>query len=124
MLEIWDPHSQLCEEMAGLNLSIVYNIEAIAMEIDSTLEKDIREGQKNEEKCLEIKRQIKVGKAPDFRVDEQGTVWLGKRICVPDVKEIWELILVKLMTELIYTSRQYEDVPRPQGSLLVAWYEV
>ena len=49
MLKIQDPHSQLCEEMARLNLSIVYNMEAIAMEIDSTLEKDILEGQKNDE---------------------------------------------------------------------------
>ena len=79
--------------MARLNLSIVYNTDATAMEINSTLEKDIREGQKNDEKCLEIKRQIEAGKALDFRVYEKGTVWLGKRICVPDVKAIWELIL-------------------------------
>ena len=52
MLEIRDPHLQLCEEMARLNLSIVYNTGAIAMEIDSTQEKDIREGHKNDEKCL------------------------------------------------------------------------
>ena len=93
MLKVQDPHLQLCEEMTRLNLSIVYNTEAIAMDIDSTLEKDIREGQQNDERCLEIKKQIEAGKAPDFRVDEQGTVWLGKRICMPNMKEIRDLIL-------------------------------
>ena len=54
MLMVQDPHLQHCEEMDRLNLSIVYNIEAVTMEIDSTFEKDIWEGQQNDEKCLEI----------------------------------------------------------------------
>ena len=45
------------------------------MEIDSTLEQDIRKGRLEDEKILEIKQLIKVGKAPDFTEDEQGTVW-------------------------------------------------
>jgi hypothetical protein len=32
-------------------------------------------------------------RAPGFSVDEQGTLWYKKRLCVPDVKEIGELIL-------------------------------
>jgi hypothetical protein len=32
-------------------------------------------------------------RAPGFSVDEQGTSWYKKRLCVPDVKEIRELIL-------------------------------
>ena len=75
------------------------------MEIDSTLENDIREGQKNDKECLEIKKQIEAGKAPDFRIDEQGTVWLGKRICVPDVKAIRELILREAHAQpILYTQ--------------------
>jgi hypothetical protein len=32
-------------------------------------------------------------KAPGFSVDDQGTLWYKKRICVPEIKEIRELIL-------------------------------
>ncbi|WVZ75840.1 hypothetical protein U9M48_023864 [Paspalum notatum var. saurae] len=42
---------------------------------------------------VEIREQIKVGKAPHFREDEQGTVWYKNRICVPDVDSIRKLIL-------------------------------
>ncbi|WVZ52808.1 hypothetical protein U9M48_003830 [Paspalum notatum var. saurae] len=41
----------------------------------------------------EIREQIKLGKAPHFREDEQGTVWYKNRICVPDVDGIKKLIL-------------------------------
>ena len=33
-----------------------------------------------------------IGKAEDFREDEQGTIWFGKRICVPKDSEIRKLI--------------------------------
>ncbi|WVZ63489.1 hypothetical protein U9M48_013116 [Paspalum notatum var. saurae] len=42
---------------------------------------------------VEIREQIKVGKALHFREDEQGTVWYKNRICVPDVDSIRMLIL-------------------------------
>ena len=63
------------------------------MEIDSTLEQDIRKGQLQDEKIQEIKQQMKDGKASHFRVDEQGTVWLKQRLCIPDVKPLRETIL-------------------------------
>ncbi|WVZ97801.1 hypothetical protein U9M48_043313 [Paspalum notatum var. saurae] len=43
--------------------------------------------------ALEIREQIKVGKAPHFREDKQGTVWYKNRICVPDVDSKKKLIL-------------------------------
>ncbi|WVZ97914.1 hypothetical protein U9M48_043416 [Paspalum notatum var. saurae] len=48
---------------------------------------------KTEEKIQEIRKQIKVGKAPYFREDEQGTVWYKNQICVPEVDNIRKLIL-------------------------------
>ena len=36
---------------------------------------------------------LKKGKAPHFREDDQGTLWDKNRICVPDVKDLWKLIL-------------------------------
>ncbi|WVZ92845.1 hypothetical protein U9M48_038883 [Paspalum notatum var. saurae] len=46
-----------------------------------------------DEKIREIREQIKLGKAPHFCEDEQGTVWYKNRICVPDVDSIKKLIL-------------------------------
>jgi hypothetical protein len=57
------------------------------------LEEDIRKGQLEDAKIQEIKEQIKEEKAPGFSVDEQGTLWCKTRLCVPEVKEIRELIL-------------------------------
>jgi hypothetical protein len=36
---------------------------------------------------------IQDDKTNDFSEDSQGTLWLGKRICVPNLKHIKELIL-------------------------------
>jgi hypothetical protein len=84
---------EFCKEFEKLNLGWVSNVEVITMEVDSTLEQDIRKGQLEDAKIQEIKEQIKVEKAPWFSVDEQGTLWYKKRLCVSDVKEIRELIL-------------------------------
>jgi hypothetical protein len=48
------------------------------LEIESTLEQDIRKGQLTDEKIAEYKKLIRLGKVPDFREDEQGTVWFNK----------------------------------------------
>jgi hypothetical protein len=41
-----------------------------------------------DDKIAEYRKLIKLGQVPDFREDEQGTVWFKKRICVPEIKEI------------------------------------
>jgi hypothetical protein len=63
------------------------------MEIDSTLLQDIRNGQLTNEKIQEINQNIKECKSPGFIEDDQGVLWYKGRICVPDVKEIKNLIL-------------------------------
>ncbi|WVZ84957.1 hypothetical protein U9M48_031923 [Paspalum notatum var. saurae] len=52
-----------------------------------------KEPSKTDEKIREIRERIKLGKAPHFREDEQGTVWYKNRIRVPDVESIKKLIL-------------------------------
>jgi hypothetical protein len=69
--------------MEQLNLGMVNNMEATVMEVESTLEEEIRKGQESDEKIKEIKTLIDLGKAPDFMEDDQGIVWFKKRICVP-----------------------------------------
>jgi hypothetical protein len=84
---------EFCKEFEKLNLGWVSNTEVITMEVDSTLEQDIQKGQLEDAKIQEIKEQIKEEKAPGFSVDEQGTLWYKKHLCVPEVNEIRELIL-------------------------------
>jgi hypothetical protein len=84
---------EFCIEFEKLNLGWVSNTEIVEMEVDSTLEQDIRKGQLEDAKIQEIKEQIKEDKAPGFSIDDQGTLWYTKRICVPEIKEIRESIL-------------------------------
>jgi hypothetical protein len=84
---------ELCWEMAQLNLGIVARSETLTLEIELTLEQDIRRGQLTDEKIVEYKKLIKLGKVPEFREDEQETVWFKNKICVPKIKELRETIL-------------------------------
>jgi hypothetical protein len=77
---------ELCAEFNLLNLGIVTN--AMGTEVTPTLEQEIRKGQQEDEKLREIIANVPLGKAPGFRVDENDTLWFGKRICVPEVKAI------------------------------------
>jgi hypothetical protein len=45
------------------------------MEVEPTLEQEIRKGQLEDPKIQKIKEMIEIGKAPDFTEDEHGTVW-------------------------------------------------
>jgi hypothetical protein len=82
---------ELCEEFDKLNLSIVANIEAIEMEVGSSLLQEIRKGQVKDEKIQEIKCNIKEEKSPSFSEDEEGVLWYKGRICGP--KELKDKIL-------------------------------
>jgi hypothetical protein len=84
---------ELCLEMEQLNLCMLNNMEATDMEVESTLEQEIRKVQESDEKIKEIKTLIGLGKAPDFTEDEQGTLWFKKRICVPEIEHLCQLIL-------------------------------
>jgi hypothetical protein len=84
---------EFCKEFEKLNVGWVSNTKIVSMEVDSTLEQDIRKGQLEDAKIQEIKEQIKEDKAPGFSIDDQGTLWYKKRICIPEIKEIRELIL-------------------------------
>ncbi|WVZ70556.1 hypothetical protein U9M48_019215, partial [Paspalum notatum var. saurae] len=84
---------ELCAEFESLNLGFVHHTTVATFEAKPTLEQEIRKHQKTDEKIQEIREQIKAGKAPHFREDEQGTVWYKNQICVPNVDSIKKLIL-------------------------------
>jgi hypothetical protein len=79
--------------MEQLNLGMLNNMEAIVMEVESTLEEEIRKGQESDEKIKEIQTQNSLGKAPDFTEDDQGTVWFKNIICVLEIEHLRKLIL-------------------------------
>jgi hypothetical protein len=83
---------ELYQEIRYLNLAIV-NETAMAVEVEPTLEAEIRKPQMEDEKLREIQQLIKENKTNDFTEDDNGTSWLGKWICVPNLKPIRKLIL-------------------------------
>jgi hypothetical protein len=98
---------ELCWEMAQLNLGIVTSTETLTLEIESTLEQNIRKGQLIDEKIVEYKKLIKLGKVSDFREDEQGTVWFKNRICVPEIGVARNYLEVSTRLSILYSSWKY-----------------
>jgi hypothetical protein len=84
--------SELQREIEYLNLGMVHETR-VAMDVELTLEAEIREGQLEDAKLKEIQQLIRDNKTSDFSEDSQGTLWLGKRMCVPNQKTIKESIL-------------------------------
>ncbi|WVZ70910.1 hypothetical protein U9M48_019539 [Paspalum notatum var. saurae] len=84
---------ELCAEFESLNLGFVHHTTVATFEAEPTLEQEIRRHQKTDEKIQEIREQIKMGKAPHFHEDEQGTLWYKNRICIPELDSIRKLIL-------------------------------
>jgi hypothetical protein len=72
------------------------------MEFEPTLEAKIREGQLEYAKLKEICQLIRDNKTSDMLEDGQGALWLGKQICVPNLKHIKELILTEAHDSAYY----------------------
>jgi hypothetical protein len=88
----------------------------VTIELEPTLEQDIRKGQKDDEKINEIWQLIIDGKGKDFHEDAEGVVWFKDRLCVPDIKSIRELIL-KEAHETSYSihpgsEKMYQDLKK------------
>jgi hypothetical protein len=107
---------ELAKEFDRLNLGFLNNTQGVIIELKPTLEQDIRKGQKDDEKIIEIRQLIKDGKGKDFREDAEGVVQFKDRLCVPDIKTIWELIL-KEAHETAYSihpgsEKMYHDLKK------------
>jgi hypothetical protein len=78
---------ELRQEIKCLNL-IMVNDATVAMEVEPTQEEEIRKGQLEDAKLKEIRQLIMENETSDFMEDSNGTLWLGKWICVPNLKHI------------------------------------
>jgi hypothetical protein len=104
---------ELRREIKYLNLGMV-NEAKVAMEVEPTLEVEIREGQLEDAKLKEIRQLIRDNKTSAFSEDSQGTLWLGKQICVPNLKIIKESILRKAHDSAysihLSSTKMYKDL--------------
>jgi hypothetical protein len=81
---------ELAKEFDKPSLGFLNNTQGVTIELEPTLEQDIRKGQKMMRRST---RSGIDGKGPDFREDAEGVVWFKDRLCVPDITSIRELIL-------------------------------
>jgi hypothetical protein len=86
---------ELAKEFDRLRFRFLNNTRGVTVELEPTLEREIKEAQKNDEKVNEIRQMILKGTGKDFREDAEGVVWFKDRMCVPNVQFIRELILKK-----------------------------
>jgi hypothetical protein len=105
---------ELTYDFERLNLGIVARAEGITIEVEPTLEQEIRKGQVGDAKIQEIKDLMAEGRGPDFTEDEQGTIWFKNRICVPKIDSLRETIL-KEAHDLAYSihpgsTKMYQDM--------------
>jgi ribonuclease HI len=74
---------ELTEEMRKLNLRVVHHSSNYNLSVQPILDDQIKKAQMEDKRLLRIKDSNSEGKAPDFRVDKDGTLWFKKRLCVP-----------------------------------------
>jgi hypothetical protein len=65
---------ELVEDFEKLNLGIVAHTEGITIEVEPTLQQEIREGQVGDTKIQEIRDLMAEGRGLDFMEDDQGTI--------------------------------------------------
>jgi hypothetical protein len=66
---------ELVKEFDRLSLGFLNSTQGVTVELEPTLEQDIKDGQKVDEKINEIRQLILDGKGKDFLEDAEGVVW-------------------------------------------------
>jgi hypothetical protein len=92
-LMVEEEQPALREELEKLRIEIVDHGQINKLHVTYDLEDRIRTAQKS---CADIKvlrELMKEGKAKDYRLDEQGIVWLKEQICVLQDKALLEQIM-------------------------------
>ena len=79
--------------MAQLNVHIIPQGSHRKLSIQPTLEEEIRKAQSSDQDLMKICKHTRENKAPDFRVDDKGTLWYKNRICVPKEWKFQNIIM-------------------------------
>src|SRR4051812_40410 len=83
--------NDLCAQFKELRLEIVLEGYLRSLEVQPTLLDTIKEAQNLDSEIEYIKSKISEGKVKGFHEDEQGTLWYGKRICIPQDPELQKI---------------------------------
>jgi hypothetical protein len=81
MLAAYPMLYELAKEFHRLSLGFLNNTQGVTIELEPTLEQDIKKGQKDDEKINKIQQLIIDGKRKDFHEDAEGVVWFKDRLC-------------------------------------------
>jgi hypothetical protein len=105
---------ELVKEFERLNLKVVAHAEGVTLEVQSTLEQEIRKWQLEDAGIQKIKESMQQEEAPDFTEGEQGTVWFKNQLCVPETGDLRETIL-REAHDLAYSihpgsTKMYQDL--------------
>jgi hypothetical protein len=96
---------ELYKEFEQLNIGFVAHTEGITIEVEPTLEQDIRKGQLEDAKIQEIKEMIEAGKAPNFTEDEQSTVWFRRgyvyQMWITFVRKFCRKLMIQLIQSIL-----------------------
>jgi hypothetical protein len=76
---------ELAKEFDKLSFGFLNNMWGVTVELEPTLEREIKEAQKNDEKINEIRQLILEWRGKDFQEDAEGVVWYKDRLCIPNV---------------------------------------
>ena len=106
----------LIEEFCLFNLEGVHPCTLANLEIRPILQEQIMAAQKDCPSILGIKESIAKGKSACFSIDSEGILWFGKRLCVPNQKDLKELIL-KEAHQTAYSihpggTKMYQDLKK------------
>lgn len=83
----------LYAEIEELGLELVIHGYVASLELRPTIVEENKEAQKGHDSIEAIKRSMLKGKSPGFSEDEHGVVWYKGRICVPNKRELKDLLL-------------------------------
>ena len=61
--------------------------------VRSVLRDRIKAAQSRDPILVELEENVRAGKSTDFTIDDEGILWISKKLCVPNVDNLREEIL-------------------------------
>jgi hypothetical protein len=113
-LMVKEEQPALHEELEKLRIKFVDHGQVNELRVTYDREERIRIAQKSSAKIRVLREQMKEGKARDYRLDEQGRVWLKEWICVPQDQALLEQIMKQAhdsrYSNHLGSTKMYEDL--------------
>ncbi|XP_074347457.1 uncharacterized protein LOC141686315 [Apium graveolens] len=107
------PHLILDLERLGVELYVRGSNGSIAnLKVELDLVSKVKEAQKNDIGLEAIRSEVAGGKQTHFRVDDEGVIWLGGKLCMPADPTIHEEILKETDEHSERTIQTLEDILR------------